>query len=102
MNYLFNQTLEAVRMGKHNRVNPNRFFHIMNQGWFLYMRDSLGQMASTNTKDSLLGEDNIAGPFESKRVAKDYLSAFLYPTSTPSSVMSSELPLLQDSEDWRY
>jgi len=95
MSYLFNDSSIPTRAGKQHRVNLDRFFHIMNEGWFIYTRK--GQKLPTNQNTT----DGIAGPFESKIVANDFLTERLDTTSLSNSSTDKQ-STSQDSEDWRY
>lgn len=58
MNMLDTQnTME--RAGKNHRTNPDRYFHVMAQGWFLYTREG------------------VQGPFVDREHAKNYLFKLL-------------------------
>ena len=52
------QSLPA-RAGENYRSNPERFFHVMTQGWFVFTREG------------------IQGPFVDKSRAKNYLETHL-------------------------
>ena len=95
MSYLFNDSSVTARAGKQHRVNLDRFFHIMNEGWFIYTRKGQKLSANQNTTDG------IAGPFESKIVANDFLTERLDTTSSSNSGTDKQSPS-QDAEDWRY
>lgn len=95
MSYLFNQPTIAKRTGKKNRVNTDRFFHIMNEGWFVYMRKDKLLIEKITTKDG------IAGPFQSKQVASDYLTEYL-PKNPSAELEPTEGSNRSNKEDWRY
>lgn len=94
MSYLFNQPTIAKRTGKQHRVNTDRFFHIMNEGWFVYMRKDKILIDNINTKNG------IAGPFESKPVASDYLNQIIH--MSPSELEPTEGSTDHETESWRY
>jgi len=48
-----------MRAGEKFRSNPERFFHIMTEGWFMFTREG------------------IRGPFIDMPRAKDYLTTYL-------------------------
>ena len=54
-----NGSNQSKRTGEQDRTNPERFFHIMNNGWFVYTREG------------------IKGPFIDKSRAGSFLEQFL-------------------------
>lgn len=95
MDYLFNPILESSRTGKQNRINLDRFFHIMNEGWFVYLRND------PSFVDNLTIKDNIAGPFDTKSNACDFLSQYLNANVEPKNT-NMETSNAIDIENWRY
>ncbi len=95
MSYLFNISKEMTRRGKQYRVNTDRFFHIMNEGWFIYMRQEVMALeASTHS-------NGVIGPFASKSLANSHLqrvagSGELSAEQAPDNLSDSS------GEDWRY
>ncbi len=47
--------MENQRTGSTNRINPDRFFHVMNQGWYIYTREG------------------VQGPYDKRYDAETYL-----------------------------
>lgn len=47
------------RAGKNHRNNPDRFFHVMSEGWFVYTREGL------------------QGPFIDRSLAAGFLQNFI-------------------------
>ncbi len=92
MNYLFNTTKEMVRRGKQYRVNSDRFFHIMNEGWFVYMRQEQEKVENNNT---------VAGPFKTKLLASHHLDRIV-DLSQLSVEPKAESNTGNSGEDWRY
>lgn len=95
MSYLFDQPSIAKRTGEHDRVNTDRFFHIMNEGWFVYLRKDKILIDNINSKNG------VAGPFESKPLAGDYLKQIIHMTSS-EHLEPTEGPNANQNEDWRY
>ncbi len=95
MDYLFNISAEMKRRGKKHRVNPDRFFHIMNEGWFVYLRQEKEQLKCCQQNNG------VAGPFETRPLANTYLQRVV---SLGPSFNESELenPSDNSGEDWRY
>jgi len=81
-----------VRRGKQYRINSDRFFHIMNEGWFVYMRQEQKKAESNN---------GVAGPFETKMLATHHLERAVHLAEFSGD---NEPQNQQDSsgEDWRY
>ena len=65
------------RRGSQHRVNPDRYFHVMGQGWFVHLREGVG------------------GPFMDQSEAKTYLSTII---STPGNETGPGDP----SDQWRF
>jgi len=95
MSYLFNQPSKYRRTGKQDRVNTDRFFNIMNEGWFLYLRKD--QVLLENIKYT----NGVAGPFPTKLIARDYLNSLAH-TRTLSALEPSDGSTKDSNEDWRY
>ncbi|MBI3560110.1 MAG: hypothetical protein HY080_00105 [Gammaproteobacteria bacterium] len=34
-------TIQTSRIGEQHRVNVNRYFHVMSQGWYAYTREGI-------------------------------------------------------------
>jgi hypothetical protein len=49
----------APRAGREHRVNPDRYFHVMGEGWYMYTREAL------------------AGPFPDKNQAELHLERMI-------------------------
>ena len=96
MSYLFKQPSKAQRTGKQNRVNTDRFFHIMNEGWFLYLRKDKILIDNINSKEG------IAGPFQSKPIASDYLKQISHMTPSSAHLEPTDGSNAKDTEGWRY
>lgn len=73
------------RAGPEYRVNSERFFHIMGQGWFLYTRRGSEQPADEQS------QERIVGPFTTKEETETYLINYL-----------ANMERYADSESWRY
>lgn len=63
----------AGRTGKQDRNNPDRFFHVMGQGWYAFTREG------------------VIGPYVTKERANELLE----------ELITSQIPVSQ-SESWRY
>ncbi|MCG6935668.1 MAG: hypothetical protein LJE73_07185 [Proteobacteria bacterium] len=50
---------ESSRAGKEHRINKERYFHVMGQGWFVLTREG------------------INGPYDDKKQVTSYLNLFL-------------------------
>ncbi|HID49959.1 MAG TPA: hypothetical protein EYP40_10180 [Chromatiales bacterium] len=50
---------EAKRLGKEHRINKERYFHVMGQGWFVLTREG------------------VNGPYEDKKQVTAFLNLFL-------------------------
>ena len=99
MDYLFNTPTGMMRRGKQYRVNTDRFFHIMNEGWFVYIRREKEEIRQE--KGELETNKGVAGPFGTKVLANSHLEhvvhlAGLSGESQPKSRTDSS------GEDWRY
>ncbi len=92
MDYLFNTTSKMRRRGKQYRVNADRFFHIMNEGWFVYMR---------RENEELETNKGVAGPFGTKVLANSHLERVVHLTSL-SGGDGAESRSDSSGEDWRY
>lgn len=94
MSYLFNLESKGKRTGKQNRVNSERFFQILNEGWYVFMRN---EKVETHRVKSNTG---IAGPFKSKLIASEHLkrTVKLFLTVKPSPPIAKSL----EEENWRY
>ena len=66
----------------------------MNEGWFIYLRQG------SDSADSLI-KNSIAGPFETKNIASDYLNSMLHSVSSSPANHQEQLKP-GESEDWRY
>ncbi len=95
MNYLFPTDTNGLRSGKQNRVNTDRFFHIMNEGWFVYMRQQM-QLVDVDASNT-----GVAGPFGSKEQAGEYLNKIIHGEQSVTREPSKTQPL-RSEEDWRY
>ena len=85
------QGTTSYRSGKQNRINLDRYFHIMNDGWFLYLRQ---EHVSENN-------DKIAGPFTTKQQATEFLENHLY-LKLKNQLQTHSPENTDDSENWRY
>jgi hypothetical protein len=56
---IMNAQMTTSRAGKNHRMNHDRYFHVMAQGWFMYTREG------------------IQGPFIDREHAQNYLSKML-------------------------
>ncbi len=65
-----NQT--SLRAGKQYRNNPERFFHVMTQGWYVFTREG------------------ICGPFIDRDQATSYLKAHIQDAKNPSDDPSAK------------
>ena len=95
MNYLFDTPQKVLRRGKQHRINTDRFFHIMNEGWFVYMRQE------KRTEKNRLYKDGVAGPFDSKSIATAYLHQVVH-TGGSSEKPGAREQSDSSAEDWRY
>ena len=62
------------RSGESDRINTDRFFHVMGQGWFVLTREG------------------VTGPYDKKKLAEDYVAEL---TGKKSKLNVSE-------ENWRF
>jgi len=95
MSYLFPNSTKSTRTGKQDRQNMDRFFHIMNEGWYLYMRRDAGLSAYKQY------QNGIAGPFASKAMAAEFLQDLIEDKSAFES-HADEKAINKSEEDWRY
>jgi len=95
MSYLFKISKKMTRRGKQHRINSVRFFHIANEGWFVYMRQE--QMVDSNAQKN----NDVAGPFKTKAVANSHLQRIVA-HSQSTRVVEPEMESSNDAEDWRY
>lgn len=95
MSYLFNLSKEMMRRGKQYRINTDRFFHIMNEGWFVYMRQEI--MVFENIPHN----NGVVGPFKTKPLANSHLLRVM-DSARPSDEHGPESQSDSSSEDWRY
>lgn len=64
----------AMRSGKQNRANPDRYFHVMGQGWYVFAREG------------------IIGPYITRERATELLD----------ELINSTVPVEKEKESWRY
>ncbi len=81
-----------MRRGKQYRINTDRFFHIMNEGWFVYMR---------REKKELENDTGVAGPFGTKVLANTHLEHVVHLVGLPGD-SEPESQSGGSGEDWRY
>jgi len=62
------------RTGSTNRINPERYFHVMNQGWYVFMREG------------------VQGPYDHRNDAETYLTSII----TTTSIISND-----ENDSWR-
>lgn len=65
------------RRGSQHRANPDRYFHVMGQGWFVHLREGVG------------------GPFVDQSEAKSYLTGIV-------SNAGNDEEAGDPSEKWRF
>ncbi|VAW95869.1 hypothetical protein MNBD_GAMMA22-1887 [hydrothermal vent metagenome] len=51
--------MDNLRTGSSDRINPDRFFHVMNQGWYVFTREG------------------IYGPYDKRNDAESYLTSVI-------------------------
>lgn len=70
--------MDKQRTGSSHRINPDRFFHVMNQGWYLFTREG------------------VQGPYEQRHDAESYLSSFIDDSTTVTANQASD-----SNDSWR-
>ncbi|MFV1982680.1 MAG: hypothetical protein ACC657_04000 [Thiohalomonadales bacterium] len=58
--------MDNQRTGSSDRINPDRYFHVMNQGWYIYTREG------------------VRGPYDKRNDAEDLISTVIGGTDDPS------------------
>ncbi len=69
--------MDNLRTGSSDRINPDRYFHVMNQGWYVFTREG------------------IHGPYNKHIDAESYLSSVI-DNNDIQSVKSHD-----DNNSWR-
>lgn len=59
MDYVRTLGGSAPRSGRHDRINSDRYFHVMNQGWYALTREG------------------IRGPFPNKQDAEEFIATHI-------------------------
>ncbi|MDZ7662135.1 hypothetical protein [Thiohalophilus sp.] len=67
MDYVRTLGGSAPRSGRHDRINSDRYFHVMNQGWYALTREG------------------IQGPFHNKRDAEEFVAKVIAGKIQPES-----------------
>ncbi|MFV2061158.1 MAG: DUF6316 family protein [Gammaproteobacteria bacterium] len=80
--------MDNLRTGSSNRINPDRFFHVMNQGWYIFTREG------------------VQGPYDQRNDAETHISVTIVnPDSFTKDTEESENSTANDSSDnndsWR-
>jgi len=71
--------MEKLRTGSTHRINPDRYFHVMSQGWYIFTREG------------------VQGPYDKRNDAESYLTSVVGNISTETAS-----PDVNDSNDsWR-
>jgi len=88
MTYLFDTDSDQNRSGTQaSRNKKDRYFHVMNLGWFVYTREA----DQTESSGGLETRDGIVGPFSHRQEAINYIQ---------DNVLQYKND--KDSESWRY
>jgi len=67
MDYVRTLGGSTPRSGRHDRINSDRYFHVMNQGWYALTREGL------------------KGPFHDKRNAEEFVAKLISGKLQPES-----------------
>ncbi len=88
MTFLFKSESESERPGSSAyRQRTERFFHVMNLGWFVYTREA----DALETQHGIELREGVIGPFETRNRAVQFLHDHLISNKADSS-----------GESWRY
>lgn len=92
MTYLFNTDNDELRSGSREaRSKKDRYFHIMNLGWFVYTREA----DKVENNQGLKTRDGIVGPFDNRQQAISYIQKNM-------TQFKNEQTPTPDPESWRY
>jgi hypothetical protein len=76
--------MENLRTGSTNRINPDRFFHVMNQGWYVFTREG------------------VKGPYDQRNDAETHISVVIRNPDEEVKEESSDSSKPTDVNDtWR-
>jgi len=59
--------MDNQRTGSSDRINPDRYFHVMNQGWYIYTREG------------------VSGPYDKRNDAENHISSVVSGNDNPSN-----------------
>jgi len=73
--------MDNLRTGSSSRINPDRYFHVMNQGWYVFTREG------------------VQGPYDQRNDAETHIVSVI---GSSDSISRDEVIEAIDSNDsWR-